>query len=159
MQTSSVSAEQLADELMRFIGTVMKGDQGELFEIVAALDLTMPQMRGMFVLSAAAAEQGLALTELAPRMGLSVAAAGRAVDGLVRNDLVSRTEDAADRRIKRLALTAAGIAALGRIAGARREGLRRFAETLGARERDGLAAGLAAVFEQWDAESDRREAP
>lgn len=158
MQTSSVSAEQLADELMRFIGTVMKGDQGELFEIVAELDLTMPQMRGMFVLSAAA-EQGLPLTELAPRMGLSVAAAGRAVDGLVRNDLVSRTEDPADRRIKRLALTAAGVAALGRIAGARREGLRRFAETLGERERDGLAAGLAVVFEQWDAETERKETP
>ena len=156
MQTSKVSAEQLADELMRFIGTVMKGDQGELFEIVAALDLTMPQMRGMFVLSAAA-EEGLPLTELAPRMGLSVAAAGRAVDGLVRNDLVSRTEDPADRRVKRLALTPEGLAALGRIAAARREGLRRFAETLGARERDGLAEGLAAVFEQWDAERDRTE--
>jgi DNA-binding MarR family transcriptional regulator len=151
MRTSSaVSAEQLADELMRFIGTVMKGDQGELFEIVAELDLTMPQMRGMFMLSAA--EQGLALTELAPRMGLSVAAAGRAVDGLVRNGLVSRTEDPVDRRIKRLALTPAGLAALARIGDARREGLRRFAATLGERERAGLAAGLATVFEQWDEE-------
>src|SRR5829696_1715777 len=101
MQSSkTVSAEQLGDDLLRFIGTVMKGDQGELFEIVAELDLTMPQMRGMLVLSAAS-KQGLPLTELAPRMGLSVAAAGRAVDGLVRNDLVSRTEDTADRRVKR----------------------------------------------------------
>jgi DNA-binding MarR family transcriptional regulator len=151
MQTSSaVSPDRLADELMRFIGTVMKGDQGDLFEIVAALDLTMPQMRGMFVLGAAA-DQGLPLTELAPRMGLSVAAAGRAVDGLVRHDLVSRTEDPADRRVKRLALTDAGRAALGRISGARREGLRRFAETLGERERTALAAGIATVFEQWDA--------
>ena len=157
MQTSkTVSADQLAGELMRFIGTVMKGDQGELFEIVAELDLTMPQMRAMFVLSAAS-EQGLPLTELAPRMGLSVAAAGRAVDGLVRHDLVSRTEDPVDRRVKRLALTAAGVAALGRIAGARREGLRRFAETLGEREREALAAALATVFEQWDAESTANE--
>lgn len=151
MQTSkATSADQLADELMRFIGTVMKGDQGELFEIVAALDLTMPQMRGMFML--AASERGLALTELAPRMGLSVAAAGRAVDGLVRNGLVSRTEDLADRRIKRLALTETGLAALARIAEARREALRRFADTLGDDERAALSQGLATVFAQWEGE-------
>jgi DNA-binding MarR family transcriptional regulator len=157
MQTSkATSPDQLADELLRFIGTVMKGDQGELFEIVAELDLTMPQMRGMFML--AASEQGLALTELAPRMGLSVAAAGRAVDGLVRNGLVSRTEDAVDRRIKRLALTDAGHAALARIGDARREGLRRFADGLGEDERGALSQGLAVVFGQWDVEL-REETP
>jgi DNA-binding MarR family transcriptional regulator len=151
MQTSkTVSTQQLAADLMQFFGRVMKGDQGELFALIAELDLTMPQMRGLFVLDTS--DRALALTELAPMMGLSVAAAGRSVDGLVRNGLVSRTEDPVDRRIKRLALTADGRAALERIGEARLVGLRRFAETLGEVERDALAGALAAVFAQWDSE-------
>ena len=88
-------------------------------------------------------------------MGLSVAAAGRAVDGLVRHGFVSRSEDPVDRRIKRLALTAAGRAALERINAARLVGLRRFAATLGDAERDALADALASIFARWD--SDLRE--
>jgi DNA-binding MarR family transcriptional regulator len=157
MQTSkAVSADQLAGDLARFIAQVMKGDQSELFALIAELDLTMPQMRGLFVLDAS--DHVLALTELAPRMGLSVAAAGRAVDGLVRLGLVSRNEDPSDRRIRRLALTAHGRAALARIGAARLVGLRRFAETLGIGERGALAAALAAVFAQWGAER-TEEAP
>jgi DNA-binding MarR family transcriptional regulator len=157
MQTSkTVSPGQLAADLQRFFHRAMKGDQGELLALVAELDLTMPQIRAMFVLDTS--DHTLALTELAPRMGLSVAAAGRAVDGMVRNGLVSRSEDAADRRIKRLALTEHGQAALARITEARLVGLRRFAGTLGDAERDALARALDVVFAQWDSEQ-REEAP
>lgn len=145
MQTfPPVSSDQLADELMAFFVRLMHGDQGELFVVIAELDLTMPQMRGMFVLNGS--ERALALTELAPRMGLSVAAAGRAVDGLVRKGLVSRAEDLDDRRIKRLTVTDEGQAAIVRIAEARREGFRRFAETLGERERAVLAEAFATAL-------------
>jgi len=152
MQTSKTvtTAGQLAEDLQRFFHRAMKGDQGELLALVAELDLTMPQIRGMFMLDTS--DRALALTELAPLMGLSVAAAGRAVDGLVRSRLVSRSEDLVDRRIKRLALTDDGRAALARLTEARLVGLRRFAETLGDTERDALAAGLGAVFAQWDSE-------
>jgi DNA-binding MarR family transcriptional regulator len=154
MQTSkTVSNEQLAEQLQRFFHRAMKGDQGELLALVAELDLTMPQIRAMFVLDTS--ERTLALTELAPQMGLSVAAAGRAVDRLVRDGLVSRTEDTVDRRIKRLALTDRGSAALERLAEARLVGLRRFAGTLGESERAALAYALEAVFAQW--ESEQRE--
>lgn len=157
MRTSqaAVTTHQLADDLQRFFARCMKGEQTELFELIAELDLTIAQMRGLFVLELA--DHALALTELAPRMGLSVAAAGRAVDGLVRHGFVSRSEDPVDRRVKRLALTAEGRATLERINAARLAGLRRFAETLGEAERDAFAAGLAAVFAQWDSEQ-REEA-
>lgn len=140
MQTSVATTERVADAMMGFFVRLMHGDQGELFAVVAELDLTLPQMRGLFVLNAS--ERGLALTELAPRVGLSVAAAGRAVDGLVKKQLVSRTEDPDDRRVKRLAITDAGLAAIVRIAEARRDAFRRYAETLGERERTRLAEAL-----------------
>jgi len=151
MQTSkTVTSAQLAEELQRFFHRAMKGDQGELLALVAELDLTMPQIRAMFVLDNS--ERALALTELAPQMGLSVAAAGRAVDRMVRDGLISRSEDTADRRIKRLALTDDGRAALARLTEARLVGLRRFVETLGDAEREALSAALETVFAQWDAE-------
>jgi len=151
MQTSkTVTAARLAEDLQRFFHRAMKGDQGELLALVAELDLTMPQIRAMFVLDNS--DRALALTELAPQMGLSVAAAGRAVDGLVRHGFVSRTEDPDDRRIKRLAVTEHGHAALERLTEARLVGLRRFAETLGTRERAGLVDALEAIFDHWDSE-------
>jgi DNA-binding MarR family transcriptional regulator len=156
MQTTKApTTGQLAQDLQRFFARVMKGDQGELFALIAELELTMAQMRGLFVLDMA--DHAQALTELAPQMGLSVAAAGRAVDGLVRHGFVSRSEDPLDRRIKRLALTADGRAALERINEARLVGLRRFAATLGDAERDALAEALASIFAQWDSEQ-REEA-
>ncbi|MFL5816862.1 MAG: MarR family winged helix-turn-helix transcriptional regulator [Conexibacter sp.] len=151
MQTSkTVTAGRLAEDLQRFFHRAMKGDQGELLALVAELDLTMPQIRGLFVLESS--DRTLALTELAPQMGLSVAAAGRAVDGMVRGGFIFRTEDPLDRRIKRLALTEDGRAALARLTEARLTGLRRFADTLGDAERDALANALEAVFAQWDSE-------
>ena len=157
MQTSkAVSTGQLAQDLQRFFHRVMKGDQGELLALVAELDLTMPQIRAMFVLDTT--DRALALTELAPQMGLSIAAAGRAVDRMVRSGFISRTEDPVDRRIKRLALTDSGQAAIGSLTEARLVALRRFAETLGEREREALAGALGAVFEHWDSEQGE-EAP
>ncbi len=145
MQASATSPAQLAGELMQFVQHVMKSKQDEFFSVIAELDLTIAQMRALFVLGEAS-DHALALTELAPRMGLSVAAAGRAVDGLVRGGLVSRAEDAADRRVKRLALTDDGRAATARVAGARMEGLRQFAETLGEDGRAQLSGALAPVL-------------
>ena len=129
---------------MAFFGRLMHGDQGELFAVVAELDVTMPQVRGLFVLTGS--DRGLALTELAPRMGLSIAAAGRAVDGLVRKGFVARAEDPDDRRVKRLTITTDGTAALARLTEARREGFRRFAETLGERERALLVTAFEAAL-------------
>jgi DNA-binding MarR family transcriptional regulator len=148
MQTSATSAEQLAGQLMRFVTHVMKAKQEDFLRVIAELDLTLPQMRALFVLGQS--ERALALTELAPRMGLSVAAAGRAVDGLVRDGLISRSEDLEDRRVKRLALTERGRETTARVAGARLEGLRQFAETLDEEGRERLAHGLAPVLEQLD---------
>jgi DNA-binding MarR family transcriptional regulator len=143
MQTSSaITSEQLADALMTFF-VQLKHSERELFAVIAELELTMPQIRAMFVLNAG--DCGLPLTELAPQIGLSVAAAGRAIDGLVRKGLVARAEDPDDRRVKRLSVTDAGQAAIVRIAEARREGFRRFAETLGEHQRALLANALATV--------------
>jgi DNA-binding MarR family transcriptional regulator len=138
------SAAALARELLVLVKNLMKSSPDDFLELVAELDLTIPQMRALFCLNGSA--HALALTELAPRIGLSVAAAGRAVDGLVRNDLVTRSEDPADRRIKRLALTERGSAAIENLARARFAGMEQFTRTLSQQERDDLSRALAPLL-------------
>jgi DNA-binding MarR family transcriptional regulator len=140
MQTTGVSSQQLAEELMAFLATTMKTAQGEVFRVVEELDLSMTQLKMLFVLDNS--DRELTPSELAKLVDLSPAATGRAVDALSRQGIVSRREDEADRRVKRLALTATGRVAVDRIMTARREGLTRLVEPLDPAQRAALSAAL-----------------
>ena len=140
MQESAVSTEQLTDELLAFLARVHKTTQTPVFQLAGDLELTLSQLRALFVL--AHCDHEPALTELAGAIGLSAAAAGRAIDALVRAEIVSRREDPLDRRVKRLALTPHGEELLERIADARREGLREFVDRLDDAAREALSHAL-----------------
>jgi DNA-binding MarR family transcriptional regulator len=85
---------------------------------------------------------------LAESLGLSLASASRAVDGMVRRELLVRAEDDQDRRVRRLSLTEAGERLSHRILTARLEGLGRFAASLTPEERDRLEATLDLLLER-----------
>ena len=68
-------------------------------------DLTMQQMR---VLGLVGHEPGLTGQELSARLGVSAPTASGIVDRLVAKGLLSRVEDADDRRVRRIALTPDG---------------------------------------------------
>jgi DNA-binding MarR family transcriptional regulator len=140
MQTTGVSATQLAEELISFMSRTMKTAQGEFFRLAEELDLSMTQLKMLFVLDNT--ERELTPSELAKLIGLSPAATGRAVDALTRAGIVSRREDEADRRVKRLALTPKGSDVLRRVNEARLEGLTRLFEPLDQAQRDALSAAL-----------------
>jgi DNA-binding MarR family transcriptional regulator len=144
MQRTGVSPQQLADEMMSFLATTMKGAQGEVFKIVDELDLSMTQLKMLFVLENT--EHEPTPSELARFVGLSPAATGRAVDSLVRSEILSRREDEADRRVKRLALTPRGHEVVERISAARRAGLLRLTQTLDPDQREALSAALAPLL-------------
>ena len=148
MQTTVPSVEGLTEDLLGFLTYLVKSAEVDVFRVAAELDLSLSQIRALFILSYA--EHELALTELAPELMLSVAAAGRAVDVLVRHGLVSRHEDAVDRRIKRIALTDAGRETIAQINAARREGLRQFVSTLADEQRERFHRALAPVLERPD---------
>ena len=137
---------QVADDLVRLTGLVNKSASAEAFQLAAERDLSISQMRSIFHLDGA--EQPPALHELAQLIGLSVAATGRAVDGLVRAGLVTRTEDPDDRRVKRLANTAAGHELLERFTASKRAGATRLVEALSEDERERLTAALTPLLER-----------
>jgi DNA-binding MarR family transcriptional regulator len=144
VQQVTVSTQQLTDELFAFLAITMKTAQGEVFRVVEELQLTMTQLKTLHILDGN--EHELTPSELARVLGLSPAATGRAVDALTRQGIISRREDAEDRRVKRLALTPAGQSAVDRISAARREGLARYVEQLDPAQRDALSAALAPLL-------------
>jgi DNA-binding MarR family transcriptional regulator len=146
VRTPTTPEEQLTGELLGFVGFLTKGAQSEVLQVAAALDLSLSQLRVIHVLDTA--DRDLALHEVADRIGLSVAATGRAVDVLVRGGLVSRREDEADRRVKRIAITGAGRDAVDRLHAARSEGMTRFVASLSDDEREGLSAALAPILDR-----------
>jgi DNA-binding MarR family transcriptional regulator len=144
VQQLLIPAEQLTQELLGFVAYLTKGAQPEVLQVAAALDLSLSQLRVLHTLDGA--DRPLALFEVAERIGLSVAATGRAVDVMVRAELASRREDETDRRVKRIAITAQGRDAVNRLITARREGMVRFVATLSDEERQNLSAALAPIL-------------
>jgi len=144
MQEFAVSPEALGDELFDFMNSAGNQSHGAVLQVVLELDLTIAQLKVLFALDSE--DRELALHELASVTGLSLAAASRTVDALARSGLVSRREDERDRRVKRLAATPAGKEAIARVAAARREMMRAFAETLTEEERTALSQAIAPIL-------------
>lgn len=144
MQKTTVSPEVLAAQLTRFLMGAMRTAQTEVFQIVAELDLSMTQLKILHILDHS--DHELTPSELAQFVGLSPAATGRAVDTMARHGLVTRRDDDQDRRVKRLALTDAGRAAVTRITEARIAGLARVVEDLDDDQRTALSAALAPLL-------------
>ena len=109
----------LGDELALKLGAVIlrcMGPQGgEVLRVIDESGLTFAQMKSLVELQAPDEEH--TVSSLAERIGISVASASRAADGMVRKKLVTRVEDPNDRRVKRLTLTAKGRQLADRIIG------------------------------------------
>ncbi len=112
----------------------------DVFALIDELDLSLTQFKLLTEL--AALERPCSIKQAGACVGLSLPAASRAADVLVRRGLLERHEDAEDRRIKRLTLTAKGGEAAGRIRAARLSGLESFAAHLSAAERRRLAEAV-----------------
>jgi len=135
--------DPLAAGLIGAIFPIIKDGQTGVVSAMAGFDLTFSQFRILFVLDSEGAD--LAVNELAERISLSLPAAGRAVDAMVKMGLVSRREDDIDRRVKRIALTAAGIETLEQIGNSRRQAAERFVGKLNDEERAALTAVVATL--------------
>src|SRR5688500_13051396 len=101
MQATAATAQRLA-EFLRFL---IQSAGNDFLRAVEDEQLSLTQLKAMHVL--AAATDPLSLNGLAERLGgLSLPTLSRAIEALVQRGFVSRSEDAADRRVKRLKLTA-----------------------------------------------------
>ena len=143
MQATADTARCLG-EFIRFL-TQSAGNQ--FVQAVEEAGLSLTQLKALHVL--AGADEDLSTGGLAERLGgLSLPTLSRAVDSLVQRGYVKRTEDADDRRIKRLRLTAKGRKTIDRLIEIRSAELESALETLSDEEREALARAIEPILER-----------
>jgi DNA-binding MarR family transcriptional regulator len=132
-----------------------KNCNSDLFEAVAALELSLTQIKLLHFLEDARDE--LTLKQAGGLVHVSLPAASRMVDDLVRRGLVERNEDLEDRRMKRVRVTDTGRAVIRRLNAARLSGLEQFTGGLSDGERLALAQALDRLLARPDVAECRPE--
>jgi DNA-binding MarR family transcriptional regulator len=155
VQAPGTSDPQLASDLYALIVFVHKHCNSDLFEAIGALELTLTQIKLLHHLEDQPRE--LTLKEAAELVHVSLPAASRMVDDLVRRGFAQRREDDEDRRMKRVCLTDGGRTVMRRLNAARLSGLEQFTQTLSPDERETLAGALAHLLERPDLAACRPE--
>jgi DNA-binding MarR family transcriptional regulator len=147
----------LAADLHALVSHLHKNCNADLFEAVGALELSLTQIKLLHHLAEATHE--LTLKQGAELVHVSLPAASRMVDDLVRRGFVHRHEDLDDRRMKRVSITDQGQAVIARLNAARRTGLEQFVAGLSAAERRALDQALGKLLARPDIAALRLETP
>ena len=155
MDTSAPADGELAVDLYALVVFLHKNCNADLFEAVGALDLSLTQIKLLHHLEDQPRE--LTLKEAAELVHVSLPAASRMVEDLVRRGFAQRREDEEDRRMKRVCLTDGGRTVIRRLNGARLSGLEQFAKNLTNAERRSLASALSKLLEREDVAACRPE--
>jgi DNA-binding MarR family transcriptional regulator len=136
----------LREDLSALASHLLRSASLATVSAVAELDLSFTQIKALCALEA---EPGASsVGSLAEALGISMPTMSRAVDGLCERGLVSREEHPADRRVKRVRLTASGSAVPAAIGAGRLSALQDLVDSLGEREAAQLAAALAGILAQ-----------
>ena len=144
MQGTAADTTRCLGEFLRFL-TQSAGN--EFVQAVEDAGLSLTQLKAMHVL--AGSDEELSLNGLSDRLGgLSLPTLSRAVDALVQRGYVRRAEDAADRRMKRLSLTAKGRRTIDRLLEIRVREFEAVLETLTEDDRERLARAIEPILER-----------
>lgn len=147
-------AEEVRETAVR-VGVLFRhllsyGDGGESLREMDEYGLTFVQFKSIMHLSSADPDDPPYLQELAEELGASMPSLSRAIDGLVRKDLVSRIEDPDDRRRRRISLTEAGREVTNHFFQSRATGVVRFASSLDKTQREALDAAIGLLLDRED---------
>ena len=88
------------------------------------------------------------VTDLGGHLGVTSAAASQMLERLVKQDLIQRTEDPHDRRVKQIVLTDKGCQVFHESIHARKSWLEDLGETLSQEEKDQVTAALNILTEK-----------
>lgn len=136
----------------------MKASGADALGELARAELTMTQLRALMIIDWHGDDE-ISFATLIEQIGVSPAAASRAVDGLAVRELVERREDPEDRRAKRLRVAPAGRALAERIRAARISALRSFVAGLPSAEAAALEAALTPIVARADISACRPKEP
>ena len=136
--------DELHDALVDFVTRLMCASESDGLDALVETDLSFSQARTLFLLTKTA--EPLPIHAIAEALGLSVAAAGRNVDQLLRLGMVERRESASDRRVKLVSLTSTGQQITAQHIEAKRDAFRAFTHALPPEHRDQLHRALTTIL-------------
>ena len=144
----SAELRETAARLGAFLRHIFIFSGGEHLRKMEESGLSLTQVKALLMLAGPEGEEPYAGRDIGERLQVSLASVSRAVDGLVRNRLVTRVEDPDDRRVRRLSITDKGRRLAGEIVAARLADLEAFAADLSPAQRRKLDAALEAVLDE-----------
>jgi DNA-binding MarR family transcriptional regulator len=144
-------ARGTAARLSALMRHVFLYDRGNQLRVIEESGLSMTQCKALLELGGLGERsEPRQVTDLAERFGVSVPSMSRAVDALVKGKLATRVEDADDRRVRRVAITAKGKQLVDTLLVVRQAGLEAFAESLTAAQRRKLDVAVDALMDRED---------
>jgi DNA-binding MarR family transcriptional regulator len=149
-QAPASNDRELALRLGSLMLCTFGSDGGAVIRAIDEAGLSFPQMKLLVALAGGSDDELLTVKGVSERVGLSLASSSRTVDDLVKRDLATRVEDADDRRVKRISLTAQGQEIADELMAARLAGLEQFVGTLTDVERGKLDAALEVLLRRDD---------
>jgi DNA-binding MarR family transcriptional regulator len=142
--TFSSDRSELTRDMFALASYLMRTANVGTFNAIAGLDLSFTQIKTLCALESDGA--GSSVKALADSLGVSLPSMSRAVDGLYERKLVDREEDRADRRVKRVRLTAAGARVPVALNEARLSALAELIGSLADEQAEALAAALHLIL-------------
>ncbi len=134
-------------DLVRHLGGfakfILHAGGRDFYAAVGELDLSISQIRILHLLTREM--ENASLKELADAIGLSLPAVSRSIDGLLHRGLVTREENAQDRRLKTVRATTEAHDLVDRLMELRVAGIAEFVSTLSDEERDDLSKALSPI--------------
>jgi DNA-binding MarR family transcriptional regulator len=146
VEAPSGSDQALVRDLGLLMRHLLERSNREVFAAFEELDLSFTQTK--MVMAFTGRDQPRSIKSIADEHGISLPATSRAIDGLLKRGLVTRTEDPDDRRSKQIALTEAGREVTERMMELRVAGIADFVATLHPDERKQLAAVLDPIVDR-----------
>jgi DNA-binding MarR family transcriptional regulator len=134
-------------DLVRDIGAfakfILHAGGRDFYAAVGELDLSISQIRILHLLTREM--ENASLKALGDAIGLSLPAVSRSIDGLVHRNLVTRVENAEDRRLKTVRATGEARELVDHLMELRLAGIAEFVSTLSDKQRADLADALSPV--------------
>ena len=139
----AIDSSELVRDIGAFAKFILHAGGRDFYAAVGELDLSISQIRILHLLTREM--DNASLRALADAIGLSLPAVSRSIDGLVHRGLVTREENADDRRLKTVRATGEAHDLVDHLMELRLAGIAEFVSTLSDEERADLSKALSPV--------------
>ncbi len=140
-----MSETEVTGRLEKLLETFMRRSMHNFILTAKERGLSMSQIGALFAIHR---KGSCGVSDIGDHLGITAAATSQMLNRLVEQDLIERTEDPVDRRLKRIVLTAAGTQTLQDSVRARQNWLHRLAVTLTPDEQDHVSSALQLLLEK-----------